>query len=200
MVLYEFLTINLFTSGNSKQLSVTCKPKSFGCYVKHQLIREQKKRVNEHQTHKEKETTSSTDESLKPVELFLVNIHGLVTNEKNKCAFLKEITSTSDTQSKRIGITETWGKKHFDGEYLKAFKDYNITKKDRDTSKAAVEDDSLSKNGGVMLLTSKDIPQTPITEFSNGNCELVIAEMPTINTVGIVFYRPSGISRNTTRL
>ena len=45
-----------------------------------------------------------------------------------------------------------------------------------------------------MLLTSKDIPQTPITEFSNGNCELVIAEMPTINTVGIVFYRPSRIN------
>ena len=88
----------------SKQLAVTSKPKTFGCYVKHQVIREQKKRILERQTHQKRDKTN-TDGSLKPVELFLVNIKGLVTNAKNKCSFVKEMT-TSDTHSKIILMIE----------------------------------------------------------------------------------------------
>ena len=43
-----------------------------------------------------------------------------------------------------------------------------------------------------MLLTSKDIPQKVALKFSNSNCELLISELPTIDTTAIVFYRPSG--------
>ena len=45
-----------------------------------------------------------------------------------------------------------------------------------------------------MLLTTKDIPHRPKIKFSNGNSELVIAELPTVNTVAIEFYRPSCIN------
>lgn len=136
-------------------------------------------------------TNTVTVNFFKIVDIFLLNTQGLVTNKKNKCSFIKEVTS-SNTESKIIAITETWGKKHFDGEYLKAFKGYNLIRTDRDTSNAALDEDCLSKNGGVLLLTSKDIPQKPVLKFSNGNCELVIAELLTINTAAIVFYRPSG--------
>ena len=42
-------------------------------------------------------------------------------------------------------------------------------------------------------MTSPDITITPIREpFSNSNCEVAIASLPTINSIAIVMYRPSG--------
>ena len=43
-----------------------------------------------------------------------------------------------------------------------------------------------------MLLSTTDLPITTILQFSNGNCELLITELPSINTAIIVLYRPSG--------
>ena len=40
-----------------------------------------------------------------------------------------------------------------------------------------------------MLLTSPNISITPVEEYSNGNCEILIAELPTINTTVISIYR-----------
>ena len=82
-------------------------------------------------------TAESTEkkDSLKEIDLYLVNIQGLVTNNKNKCPFLHEVT-TPGKDSKIIGITETWGKKHFDGRYLATFNKFNIHRADKDTSMA----------------------------------------------------------------
>ena len=189
-------------SVTSNKQVILAKPKTLHCYVMHQKaknlsdrnISQQQKNNELHMAVKDvnqDDTSNVIVNFSKIVDLFLLNIQGLITNKKNKCSFIKEVTS-SKSQSKIIAITETWGKKHFDAEYLKAFKGYNITKTDRNTSNAAEDKECLSKNGGVLLLTTNDIPQKPVLKFSNGNCELVIAELPTINTAAMVFYRPAG--------
>ena len=186
------------------------KPKTFHCYLMHQKakdllrtdINKNKPSINTQNWSNEIATPKpsqevhnlvqlETSEYFKTTDLFLLNVQGLVTNKRNKCSFLKEVTA-SEIERKSIAITETWGNKHYDTEYLKAFKGYNMTKADRDTTNATLDGKCLSKNGGVLLLTSKDIPQKPILKFSNGNCELIISELPTIKTTVIVFYRPSG--------
>lgn len=46
--------------------------------------------------------------------------------------------------------------------------------------------DQLQSRGGVMMLTTPDITITPILEFTNGNCEVAIANLPTVNTTIIL--------------
>ena len=59
---------------------------------------------------------------------------------------------------------------------------------------AEVDDpDQIKSGGGTLVLTSPDITITPTEgSFSNGNCEVTIADLPTINTLVIAMYYPSG--------
>ena len=120
-------------------------------------------------------------------------MQGIIT--KKKCKYIREITK-SKNNSQIIALTETWAKQNFDAEFETHFKDYNLMRADR---KEKTEDNAgdgkyhaTRGGGGVILLTSPDITITPILDFSNGNCELAISSLPTINTVTIVMYRPSG--------
>ena len=54
----------------------------------------------------------------------------------------------------------------------------------------------LKKNGGCLLLTTPDIIQKEVSRFSNGNCELLISELPSIHTSVLLLYRPSGMNFN----
>ena len=65
------------------------------------------------------------------VDLFLINIEGIITNKRNKSHFLKTMTKTPNN-SQIIAVTETWAKEHFNAEYKKAFNEYNIMRADRD--------------------------------------------------------------------
>ena len=222
---------------DANQTSVLAKPATFRCYLVH--ISGNNKTVNpQSKTRTTAEEPPNTPETVlgtmetdpveeeqgnttKDVDLFLINMQGLVTNKKNKCPFLHEVTESSKG-SKIIAVTETWGKKHFKGEYLHDFQGFDMNKSDRITEKPEHEDNQedgvereseeegdnnlqgtvkdeemkkfLTKRGGVLLLTSKDIPQKLVLEFSNSNCELLISELPTINTAVLVFYRPSGVN------
>ena len=61
-------------------------------------------------------TTTDSDSNLnthhnKQIDLFMVNIQGLITTRQNKCPHLDKV-------SKIIAVTETWGKRHHKTEYL----------------------------------------------------------------------------------
>ena len=127
------------------------------------------------------------------VDLFLVNIQGLITQRRNKSHFLKTVTSTNNS-SQIIAVTETWAQAHFNGEYTQAFDGYNIIRADRDYNFNPDDDDQLVTRGGCLLLTTPNITITPIVSYSNGNCEILIADLPTIHTTAITIYRPSGIN------
>merc|ERR1739838_1101022 len=75
---------------------------------------------------------------------------------------------------------------------MKNFSNYNVYYTDRKEKTDKNDKKGLKSRGGVLLLTSPDIPITPISKFSNSNCELLIAELPTINMVMILLCRPSG--------
>ena len=121
-------------------------------------------------------------------------MEGLITLKRNKCEFLRRTTEHGNSHKKIIGVTETWAKHNFDGEYKEAFKGYGIYRSDRLDKDQGISDDPdhLVNRGGVMLLTSSDLPITPVLKFSNGNCEALVANLQTIYTAVVVFYRPSG--------
>ena len=85
-------------------------------------------------------------------------------------------------------MTETWTKTlgHHDSEILNSFPDYSIIRSDCDTE----SEDHLASRGGCLLLTSPDIIITPILTFSNGYCEILIAELPELHKAIIVLYNP----------
>ena len=129
------------------------------------------------------------------MDLFLLNTEGLITLHRNKCDSLKENTNLGDkNSSKIIAITETWATHTYNEEYKKTFEGYNVKRSDRKDKKGDAVDDPehLNGRGGVMLLTTPDIPITVKLEFSNGNCEVLIVYLKTIDTVVVVMYRPSG--------
>ena len=131
-------------------------------------------------------TTQSTNPQ---IELHNINIEGLITGKRNKCHFLKAAT-TSDNKNKIITITETWAEGHYNAEFLQSFSNYNVMRSDRDIDTFKEDEDSKSSRGGVMLLTSPEITITPKISYSNGGCELLIADLPTIHTTLITIYRP----------
>ena len=47
-----------------------------------------------------------------------------------------------------------------------------------------------------MLLRTKDNPQRPVNSFWNGNCELVIAEQPSINMISFTGLPGSPVYRD----
>ena len=90
-----------------------------------------------------------------------------------------------------VAITETWANGHYDAEYTRSFKGYDIKRSDRIIDLDPSDEFHLTSHGGVMLLSSPDLPLTEKMKFSNGNCEVLICEVPTINAVAITLYRPS---------
>ena len=140
-------------------------------------------------THTESKTITTNTIT---IDLYLVNIQGLITNHTNKCPFLRTVTNRGSNKQKIIAITETWADQHYDAEFKAHMNDHNVLRADRTLVKNTQDVDQLSSRGGVMILTTNDIPITPILQFSNGNCEVLIAEIQIINTAIIVMYRPSG--------
>ena len=122
----------------------------------------------------------------------LANIQGLITNKRNKCKFVDLATSSESSQSRIIALTESHlsSSKQFDAEILKQFKNYNIIRADRDTEFDQNDEFQLLSRGGCLLMTSPEIITIPKTTFSNGNCELIIAECPEMETSVIILYRP----------
>ena len=123
-------------------------------------------------------------------DFILANVQGIITQKKNKVQFIRDIT-TSKNKNQIIALTETWAKDNYDAEFQQHFQDYNIMRSDRKVSDVN-DNEQLKTRGGVMILTSPEITITPILEFTNGNCEVAIATLPTINTTVILMYRPSG--------
>ncbi|MCH2405687.1 MAG: hypothetical protein MK200_05790, partial [Nitrosopumilus sp.] len=125
------------------------------------------------------------------ISLNLLNIDGLITNKRNKSQFLTLITKNT-CNSSIIGITESWTQEnqHYDAEILKHFPGYNITRADRNLYYNLNDPNQLTSRGGCLLLTSPDIAQKPIKKISNGNCEMVIVELPELGISVIVVYNP----------
>ena len=100
------------------------------------------------------------------IHLYQANMRGLVTEERNKCSAFREIFEAGSSGVTRIvGITDTWAQAHMDAEFSSGFKDYNILRVDRDTALAETDDEAISCQGGVMLLTTTDRFQGYPTEI-----------------------------------
>ena len=127
--------------------------------------------------------TNKTDDFINnniKTDFILANIQGIITQKKNKVQFIRDITK-SKNKNQIIALTETWAKANYDAEFQQHFQDYNIMRSDRKVTDVS-DKEQLKTRGGVMLLTSPEITITPILEFTNGNCEVAIATLPTINT------------------
>ena len=125
------------------------------------------------------------------MDLYLLNIQGMITNKRNKCASIKDLTAVNNRQQ-IIAVTETWAREHFDAEYTKAFHGYNIRRADRSYNYDPNDEHQLISRGGCMIITTPGISIKPVEEFSNGNCEIIIAELPTIKSMVLTIYRPPG--------
>ena len=157
-------------------------------------------------------STNKNENSKQSLIFFdLVNIRGLLTKKSslsmsNKCPFLYDLVDAK-CGSHIIAITETWlTKNHYDAEILKTFTNYNLSRADRlvatafkQTTENDDDDDDdtlLKKNGGCLLLTTPDIITKDVLRFSNGNCELLISELPSFHMSILLLYRPSGMNFN----
>ena len=139
-------------------------------------------------------------------------MEGLVTNTKNKSPFLN--LKCTKGENNLIAVTETWLQedKHYKEEIMRHFPDYSIERADRslkgtkrheetdqDLSNTPEEpgqedgepeDDRLSSRGGCLLLASPGLTLLPIEKVRNGVCELLICEVPQLNTAVLVVYNP----------
>ena len=93
------------------------------------------------------------------IQYSLANIQGLITNKRNKCKYVEEVTNRGN-KHKVIVLTETWTKDKYQGEILNHFKDYNVLMSDRKYDPDAEDPYQLKTRGGVMILTSPDITHT----------------------------------------
>ena len=124
------------------------------------------------------------------MQFHLLNIQGFITNSKNKGQYLNTVTNTCP---KIIVVTETHLNKkklHDDAEVKLGFKDYNLHRADRDTEFDLDDEYQLSSHGGCLILTSPMLVSEKKLEFSNGNCELVIVEVPQLESYVIGIYKP----------
>ena len=104
-------------------------------------------------------------------EFHLVNIQGMITNNKKNSEFLN-LTVESTTLTKIVAITESHLRKnqHLDSEILKYFPEYSFTRTDKDTEYDIDDEDQLLSHGGCMLLTSPNIIVTDKVSFSKAHC------------------------------
>lgn len=147
------------------------------------------------------------------IDLYVANIQGLVLQTQNKCEYMKQMVE-SDNKSKLIALTETHlNDRIYNAEIDSVFPNFSVTRCDRDTAFDPTDNNTnevndndsdsesdasigrtLRTGGGCLLLASPDLAVDPVLCFSNGNCELIIAELGNLNTTVIVLYRPSGIN------
>ena len=112
-----------------------------------------------------------------------------MTNSCNKSAFLAEVGGNP----RIIAITETWlSDRVFDAEITSYFPEYSLIRSDRNTVERAGSgnDGELSKGGGVCLLSHLSLPVKTLDTFSNGVCELLVAEVMEYKMIIAVVYRP----------
>ena len=113
----------------------------------------------------------------KPWKIIVQNIQGIVTNNsKKKIDYLKEYTK--ENKIILMNITETWLNKTIkeDAE----IEGYKIFRGDR----------KEKKNGGAAIYLYDRIEAEQICELSHKKCEMVAIQIPEIQTINIVVYRP----------
>ena len=113
----------------------------------------------------------------KPWKIIVQNIQGIVTNNsKKKIDYLKEYTK--ENKIILMNITETWLNKTIkeDAE----IEGYKIFRGDR----------KEKKNGGAAIYLYDRIEAEQICELSHKKCEMFAIQIPEIQTINIVVYRP----------
>ena len=115
-----------------------------------------------------------------------MNTRGIITNGgRNKSKTLSDLLLTPNSEQ-ILALTETFLDKNVeDAEITKHLLNYTLFRGDRDTTIGR-----KCKQGGVLLLTSPDIPSIPIGSFSNGACEAVATIHPTLSLTIVTIYRP----------
>ena len=142
-------------------------------------------------------------------KISLVNMRGLITNTQNKSPLLK--IKCHKEGNNLIAVTEShlYPKQHYDEEVTRYFPGYSIERSDRKVEesskrKKSLDDqqengnepkkvspkDILQSGGGCLLLASPGLTLLPIESVCNGVCELLICEVPQLNTAAIVVYNP----------
>ena len=121
------------------------------------------------------------------VKFSLLNIRGMVLEDQNKSKFVKDnIVIPGNSANHIIMITESFlTPGHKDEEILFSFPEYTIKRCDRDTKIGR-----KTKQGGCFILTSPDISTCEIDSISNGVCEMIITEHPTLDLSIVTVYRP----------
>ena len=121
------------------------------------------------------------------VKFSLLNIRGMVLEDQNKSKFVKDnVVIPGNSANHIIMITESFlTPGHKDEEILFSFPDYTIKRCDRDTKIGR-----KTKQGGCFILTSPDISTCEIDSKSNGVCEMIITEHPTLDLSIVTVYRP----------
>ena len=113
----------------------------------------------------------------KPWKLILQNVRGIITeNSKRKIDYLKEYTK--ENKIILMNITETW---------------LNSTIKDDaeiDGYKVFRGDRKGRKHGGTAIYLYERLEADLLCEISYEKCEMVAIQIPEIQTVNIVVYRP----------
>ena len=119
------------------------------------------------------------------VHFSLLNTRGLITNGHSKCKTISDIIIQPSAQH-IIAITETFLTKDIGkAEVLKYFPMYTLRRGDRNTDIGR-----KTCQGGVLLLTSPDIISVKLDSFSNGACEALVTNHPSLDMTIITVYRP----------
>ena len=126
--------------------------------------------------------------TMERININLINIRGLITSNNNKCPYLKSATMTQGNNILLLTETHLYKDNHFDAEINRYFPKHNIIRSDRAISSKPTQDKQLSSGGGCLMITPPHIFSKKILTFSNGNCEILIAECPDLETSFINIY------------
>ena len=84
------------------------------------------------------------------VNVYQINIRGMITLHNNKSKFLRKTIEHGNNQKKILAVTETWASSNFDAKYKDAFQGYNIIRSDRkEKTKGSQDEDHLEGRGGL---------------------------------------------------
>ena len=110
----------------------------------------------------------------------LSNIRRLISpSGRTKSAFLKDLAESSNALL--VGVTETWLHSGiFDSEVTHNFAGYSLFRSDREGR----------DGGGVALYLREDLIGDVLTTFDNGVCELLVVNIPKLDHIVAVIYRP----------
>ena len=97
-------------------------------------------------------STKTSDRSV-PTDIIIFNCRGLITEQQNKCTFIKDICTIPDRNFVAC-LTETWLQKdiHCDSETENYFNEHYINRSDRDISLATEGEDGEKTKQGVVWL------------------------------------------------